>query len=56
MSIRSTPYKQLGIVSFGSSAGCELGYPAGFTEVTQYLDWISEKTGLDVSGDENNRK
>merc|ERR1719341_1618024 len=29
-----------GIVSFGASAGCEVGYPNGFTRVEYYLDWI----------------
>merc|ERR1712098_493605 len=29
------------IVSFGSSAGCEVGYPAGFTRTEYYLDWIT---------------
>merc|ERR1711994_763533 len=24
-------WKQVGVVSFGASAGCEVGYPAGFT-------------------------
>ncbi|KAH8380327.1 hypothetical protein KR009_010026 [Drosophila setifemur] len=28
---------QIGIVSFGSSAGCEVGYPNGFTRVAEYL-------------------
>ncbi|XP_034133992.1 serine protease 1 isoform X3 [Drosophila guanche] len=37
---------QIGVVSFGSSAGCEIGSPAGFTRTTYYLDWIAEKTGI----------
>jgi len=37
-------YTQVGIVSFGSSAGCTLGYPVGFTRVTSYLDWITSNT------------
>merc|ERR1712115_18358 len=32
-----------GIVSFGASAGCEVGYPAGFSRVEYYLDWISSE-------------
>merc|ERR1712066_104787 len=32
-------WKQVGIVSFGASAGCEVGYPAGFSRVEYYLDW-----------------
>jgi len=39
---------QVGIVSFGASAGCELGYPVGFTRVTSYLDWISSTTGIAI--------
>ncbi|XP_047486380.1 chymotrypsin BI [Penaeus chinensis] len=35
-----------GITSFGSSAGCEKGYPAAFTRVHYYLDWIEQKTGV----------
>ncbi|KAK8405229.1 hypothetical protein O3P69_001653 [Scylla paramamosain] len=35
-----------GITSFGSAAGCEKGYPAAFTRVYHYLDWIQEKTGV----------
>merc|ERR1712212_406691 len=35
-----------GITSFGSSAGCEKGYPDAFTRVYHYLDWIEEKTGV----------
>ena len=37
---------QVGIVSFGSAAGCAKGYPAAFTRVTSFLPWIAEKTGL----------
>merc|ERR1719384_1137702 len=33
-------WNQVGIVSFGSSSGCEVGYPAGFTRTEYYLDWI----------------
>ena len=39
-------WNQAGIVSFGSSAGCEIGMPAGFTRVEYYLDWIESETGL----------
>merc|ERR1719347_2312706 len=40
-------WKQVGIVSFGSSACCEVGYPAGFTRTEYYLDWISSETGME---------
>merc|ERR1711931_33018 len=39
-------WNQVGIVSFGSSAGCEVGYPAGFTRTECYLDWIKSETGM----------
>jgi secreted trypsin-like serine protease len=35
---------QVGIVSFGSSSGCEKGLPAGFTRVAYFMDWITQKT------------
>ncbi|XP_050738551.1 chymotrypsin BII-like [Eriocheir sinensis] len=35
-----------GITSFGSSAGCEAGYPDAFTRVYNYLDWIESNTGI----------
>uniref|UniRef100_A0A0P5IAZ4 Chymotrypsin proteinase 6E n=1 Tax=Daphnia magna TaxID=35525 RepID=A0A0P5IAZ4_9CRUS len=39
-------YNQVGIVSFGSSAGCTRGLPAGFTRVSSYAEWITLVTGL----------
>ncbi|XP_013114265.1 serine protease 1-like [Stomoxys calcitrans] len=38
--------KQVGLTSFGSSAGCAKGYPAAFTRVTSYLEWIKSNTGI----------
>ncbi|XP_064546263.1 serine protease 1 [Drosophila montana] len=37
---------QVGLTSFGAAAGCEKGYPAAFTRVTSYLDWIKSNTGV----------
>jgi len=37
---------QVGIVSFGFSLGCELGWPAVYTRVTEYIDWISETANI----------
>lgn len=48
LSIPGAQYEQIGIVSFGSTLGCESGAPAGFTEVTMYRDWISSVTGIKV--------
>jgi len=42
----SDVFTQYGVVSFGASAGCEKDFPVGFTRVTEYLDFISEKTGI----------
>merc|ERR1712227_376855 len=40
-------WKQVGVVSFGASAGCEVGYPAGFTRNAYFMDWIcSEPNGV----------
>lgn len=38
--------EQIGLTSFGASAGCEKGYPAAFTRVTSYLNWIKTNTGI----------
>merc|ERR1712213_251406 len=46
LSIPGAVFEQIGIVSFGSAAGCEIGAPAGFSEVAKYIDWISSVTGL----------
>jgi len=32
---------QLGLVSFGLAAGCELGFPHVYTRVSSYVDWIA---------------
>ena len=39
-------YTQVGVVSFVSAAGCQRGFPVGFTRVTSFLSWISLVTGL----------
>merc|ERR1712168_1056503 len=39
-------WTQVGSVSFGASAGCEVGMPAGFTRTEYYLDWIKSETGM----------
>lgn len=35
---------QIGISSFVATAGCEIGFPSGFTRVTAYLDWIARNS------------
>ncbi|XP_039488092.1 serine protease 1 [Drosophila santomea] len=37
---------QIGLTSFGAAAGCEKGYPAAFTRVTSFVDWIKSNTGI----------
>ncbi|XP_011185193.1 serine protease 1 [Zeugodacus cucurbitae] len=37
---------QIGLTSYGARAGCAKGYPAAFTRVTSYLDWIKSNTGI----------
>ncbi|XP_002061774.3 serine protease 3 [Drosophila willistoni] len=32
----------IGTTSFGTSMGCEVGFPAVFTRITSYLEWIRE--------------
>lgn len=39
-------FNQVGVVSFGAAAGCELGYPIGFTRVSDFADWVSSVTGI----------
>jgi len=39
---------EVGIVSFGSSAGCESGAPAAFTRVSEYLDWLETNAGVTI--------
>ncbi|XP_049792437.1 brachyurin-like [Schistocerca nitens] len=40
---------QIGIVSFGISLGCEIGWPPVFTRVTNYMEWISQNTGIAIA-------
>jgi len=39
-------HKQIGITSFGSSLGCEIGFHAGFTRPASYLEWIETNTNV----------
>ncbi|XP_058122741.1 chymotrypsin BI-like [Anopheles ziemanni] len=41
---------QIGIVSFVSSRGCSTGDPSGYIRTVNYLNWISETTGLRTLG------
>ncbi|XP_026328181.1 collagenase-like, partial [Hyposmocoma kahamanoa] len=33
----------IGVTSFGSAAGCQRGFPAGFARVTSFADWINAR-------------
>lgn len=37
----------IGLTSFGSSRGCEKGYPQVFTRISYYQQWIKEITGIE---------
>jgi secreted trypsin-like serine protease len=39
---------EVGIVSFGSSLGCESGAPAAFARVTEYLTWLETNAGVTI--------
>merc|ERR1712215_393773 len=41
-------FKQIGITSFGSSLGCEIGMHAGFTRPASFLEWIETNTGIAI--------
>lgn len=45
---RSKTRVLVGITSFGSVLGCDRGYPAAFTKVASYMDWISDETDIDA--------
>jgi len=40
-------FTQVGVVSFGAAASCT-NYPSGYSRVTSYLGWISNKTGVAI--------
>jgi len=44
--LETSTYKQIGITSFGSSLGCEIGFHAGFTRTASFLEWIETNTNL----------
>jgi chymotrypsin len=37
---------QVGVVSFGATAGCQRGFPAGFVRVTSFRQWIQTTSGI----------
>ena len=39
---------EIGLVSFGSSLGCESGWPGVFTRVSEYVDWIAANGNVTI--------
>ncbi|XP_037039761.1 brachyurin-like [Bradysia coprophila] len=39
---------QIGVVSFGAAAGCDLLYPSGYMRTANFIHWINEQTGIAV--------
>lgn len=39
---------QIGVVSFGAAAGCELGYPCGYMRTSHFVEWVGEHTNIPV--------
>lgn len=39
---------QIGVVSFGGSGPCSKGLPGVCTSVIYFLDWIKEKTKIEI--------
>ncbi|CAH0625497.1 unnamed protein product [Chrysodeixis includens] len=40
----------IGVTSFGAQAGCAAGYPAAYTRVTWYIDWIRSLNPTIIGG------
>ncbi|XP_068143202.1 serine protease 1-like [Drosophila tropicalis] len=38
--------KLIGVSSFVPTMGCEIGKPAGYARLTEYLEWIAKNTGI----------
>ena len=45
-----------GIVSFGDEIGCQLGYPAVFTRVSSYIQWIDKNTDYQIEYRRGNQR
>ncbi|XP_044739396.1 chymotrypsin BII-like [Chrysoperla carnea] len=38
--------RHVGVVSFGAAAGCDIGYPSGYSRTESFRSWIRSKTGV----------
>lgn len=39
---------QIGVVAFGATAGCNLGFPSGYMRTANFVHWINQHTGIPV--------
>ena len=46
MTVASYGGIQVGIVSFGAAAGCDLNHPAAFARVTSFIDFLEANTDV----------
>lgn len=44
--VESTGNTLIGIHSFISSSGCNVGHPAGYVRISSYTQWISQQAGI----------
>jgi secreted trypsin-like serine protease len=39
---------QIGVVSFGAAAGCDLGFPAGYMRTADFVSWVNQHTSIPI--------
>lgn len=44
----------VGVTSFASAEGCDLGFPQGYSNIPVYLEWIKQVTGISECQNEVN--
>lgn len=45
---QGSEYVQVGVVSFVSVKGCDIGHPSGYARVSEFKTWISRNIGISV--------